>query len=117
MVLCCIIITRVYCKCINTSIYLINRRDNNSYNSIKNISRERRFIIYKGIVEASKVPQEWNAWLHHVEQTPPKNDVSKPSWSKNHSPNLTGTPFSYEYKLDKSITKKKNKTSIWKPNE
>ena len=24
-----------------------------------------------------------------------------------HSPNLTGTPFSYEYKLDKSITKKK----------
>ena len=85
--------------------------------SPKNNFRERRFIIYKGIVEASKVPQRWNAWLHHVEEAPPQTDVSKPSWSKNHSPNLTRTPFSYEYKLDESINKTDKKTSIWKPDE
>ena len=85
--------------------------------SPKNNFRERRFIIYNGIVEASKVPQRWNAWLHHVEEDPPENNVSKPSWSKKHSPNLTGTPFSYEYKLDESINTKRKKTSIWKPDE
>ena len=85
--------------------------------SPKNNFRERRFIIYNGIVEASKVPQRWNAWLHHVEEKPPKNNTSKPSWFKKHSPNLTGTPFSYEYKLDESINKKRKKISIWKPDE
>ena len=60
-------------------------------------------------MKASKVPQRWNAWLHHVEEKPPENNISKPSWSKKHSPNLTGTPFSYEYKLDESINKKQKK--------
>ena len=32
----------------------------------KNNFRQRRFVIYKGNVEASKIPQEWNAWLHHI---------------------------------------------------
>ena len=85
--------------------------------SPKNNFRERRFVIYNGIVEASKVPQRWNAWLHHVEEVPPEDKVSKPSWSKKHSPNLTGTPYSYEYKLDESVSKKHEKNSIWKPNE
>ena len=34
--------------------------------SPKNNYRERRFVVYSGIVEASKVPQEWNAWIHHM---------------------------------------------------
>ena len=85
--------------------------------SPKNNFRERRFVIYKGIVEASKVPQRWNAWLHHVEETPPEKNIPKPSWLKNHSPNLTGTPFSYEYKLDDSVNIKDKKKSIWKPDE
>src|SRR5579859_3704208 len=29
-------------------------------------SRERRWVIYKGEAEASKVPPEWHAWLHHT---------------------------------------------------
>ena len=47
--------------------------------------------------------------MHHVEEDPPEDKVSKPSWSKKHSPNLTGTPYSYEYKLDESINKKHEK--------
>ena len=29
-------------------------------------SRERRWVIYKGEPEGSKVPPEWHAWLHHM---------------------------------------------------
>ena len=29
-------------------------------------SRERRWVLYKGEAEASKVPPEWHAWLHHT---------------------------------------------------
>ena len=60
--------------------------------SRKNNYRQRRFVIYKGIVEASKVPQEWNAWLHHVSETPPL-PKKKLKWFKDHIPNLTGSPF------------------------
>ncbi len=28
--------------------------------------RERRWVVYNGIDEASKVPPEWHAWLHHI---------------------------------------------------
>ena len=64
-------------------------------------------MIYKGIVEASKVPQEWNAWLHHVTDKPPLEN-KKLSWLKDHSPNLTGSPFAYEYQ-DQKKTKKSKK--------
>ena len=29
-------------------------------------SRERRWVIYDGEPEGSKVPPEWHAWLHHM---------------------------------------------------
>ena len=29
-------------------------------------SREKRWIIYNGEPEGSKVPPEWHAWLHHT---------------------------------------------------
>ncbi len=84
--------------------------------SPKNNYRERRFVIYKGIVEASKVPQEWNSWLHHATKTPP-SIKKKLSWFKDHSPNLTGSPFAYEYKDKKKTKKIKNIYSVWSPDE
>lgn len=93
----------------------------NKYYTKKNLSpknnyRERRFVIYKGIVEASKVPQEWNAWLHHAIDTPPIVK-KKLSWLKDHSPNLTGSPFAYEYKDNKKSKQIKNIYSTWSPDE
>ena len=93
----------------------------NSYYTKKNLSRknnyrERRFVLYKGIVEASKVPQEWNAWLHHATETPPSYQ-NKFSWLKDHAPNLTGSPFAYEYKDKKKTKKVKNIYSVWSPDE
>jgi NADH:ubiquinone oxidoreductase subunit len=83
--------------------------------SQKNNFRQRRFVIYNGNVEASKIPQEWNAWLHHITDDIPNKEAEKPSWIKEHTPNLTGTPFAYEYKDSKDSSKIKNVYSIWKP--
>jgi len=56
---------------------------------------ERRWVIYKGEPEASKVPPEWNAWLHHTVDEPPVGPRPKRPWQKDHVPNLTGTAEAY----------------------
>tara|TARA_X000001036_G_scaffold377054_1_gene366686 strand:- start:92 stop:457 length:366 start_codon:yes stop_codon:yes gene_type:complete len=85
--------------------------------SRKNNFRERRFIVYKGIVEASKVPQQWNAWLHHVLDDPPTKKEKKPTWLKDHTPNFTGTNYAYEYKQEKESGKIKRSYTRWSPDE
>jgi NADH:ubiquinone oxidoreductase subunit len=58
--------------------------------------REQRWVLYKGTDEASKVPAEWHAWLHHISEAPltEKGPKRRP-WQKPHLPNLTGTPYAY----------------------
>ena len=58
------------------------------------IHKERRWVIYKGIPEASKVPAQWHGWLHHVTVLPPLEE-KRWEWEKNHLPNLTGTSYAY----------------------
>jgi NADH:ubiquinone oxidoreductase subunit len=33
--------------------------------------RQRRWVIYKGYAEPSKVPAEWHGWLHNTFKEPP----------------------------------------------
>jgi len=56
----------------------------------------RRWVMYKGAIEASRVPPEWHRWLHYTTDVPPSEQppVVKP-WEKPHVPNLTGTPGAY----------------------
>jgi NADH:ubiquinone oxidoreductase subunit len=56
--------------------------------------RQRRWVVYKGKAEASRVPPEWHAWLHYTFDAPLPADTGKP-WIKEHLPNLTGTPQAY----------------------
>ncbi|TCP63144.1 NADH:ubiquinone oxidoreductase subunit [Rhodovulum bhavnagarense] len=57
---------------------------------------KRRWVIYDGEVEASRVSPDWHGWLHHTYDTPPTEaPLPKKSWQKPHSANLTGTPFAY----------------------
>jgi len=59
-------------------------------------SRERRWVIYQGEPEATKVPPEWHAWLHHtIDGVPLDAGQLKHPWQKPHLPNLTGTRFAY----------------------
>jgi NADH:ubiquinone oxidoreductase subunit len=56
----------------------------------------RRWVIYQGEPEASKVPAEWHGWLHRtVNEVPQAGAQKKYAWQKEHLPNLTGTPLAY----------------------
>ncbi len=62
----------------------------------QNKSGARRWVVYNGTVEASRVPADWHGWLHHTFKEPPvaKPQVRRP-WEKESVPNLTGTPAAY----------------------
>lgn len=55
--------------------------------------RARRWVLYQGEPEASKVPAEWHAWLHYTVDEPLK-PVNK-SWAKPHVANPTGSNEAY----------------------
>ena len=56
--------------------------------------KRKRWVIYNGIVEASKVPAEWHAWLHYTAEAP-LSTANEFEWQKEHLPNLTGTRYAY----------------------
>ncbi|HTV45056.1 MAG TPA: NADH:ubiquinone oxidoreductase subunit NDUFA12 [Stellaceae bacterium] len=59
-------------------------------------SREKRWVVYDGEPEGSKVPPEWHAWLHHtVDEVPQPEARARYPWEKPHQPNPTGTPLAY----------------------
>ncbi|HVH76847.1 MAG TPA: NADH:ubiquinone oxidoreductase subunit NDUFA12 [Stellaceae bacterium] len=59
-------------------------------------SREKRWVVYKGEPDGSKVPSEWHAWLHHtVDEVPRPGAWPRYPWEKPHEANLTGTPLAY----------------------
>jgi NADH:ubiquinone oxidoreductase subunit len=54
---------------------------------------ERRWVIYDGYAEATKVPPAWHGWLHHTVDIPPTEEAVSPRpWERPHRPNPTGTP-------------------------
>ncbi len=57
---------------------------------------KRRWVIYNGEAEASRVSPDWHGWLHHTWNEPPnKRPVARKEWEKPHQENLTGTPLAY----------------------
>lgn len=72
----------------------------NRYYQDRRLSRgeiHRRWVVYKGMTEATKVPPQWHAWLHYTSDTLPSNR-KKYTWEKPHLRNLTGTPYAYKPK-------------------
>ena len=62
----------------------------------KGARRPKRFVVYAGSVEATKVPADWHGWLHYTEATPPpEGGYRKADWQAEHLPNLTGTKFAH----------------------
>ncbi len=56
--------------------------------------RRKRWVIYKGLAEPSKVPAQWHGWLHYVLDAP-LSSAKRYGWQKDHLPNLTGTVARY----------------------
>ncbi|MGD2132960.1 MAG: NADH:ubiquinone oxidoreductase subunit NDUFA12 [Maricaulaceae bacterium] len=61
--------------------------------------KPRRYVIYKGYADASKVTPDWHGWLHHTVAEPPtKAPLRRQTWEREHKPNLTGTVYAYHPK-------------------
>lgn len=61
--------------------------------------RTRRWVIYNGYADASKIPVAWHGWMHHRTDTPPTDESYKArEWQKPHQANKTGTAFAYRPK-------------------
>jgi len=57
---------------------------------------KRRWVIYNGECEASRVSPDWHGWLHHTyEEAPTKAPLAHKPWEKPHVENLTGTALAY----------------------
>ena len=57
---------------------------------------KRRWVIYNGEVEASRISPDWHGWLHHTwDQPPTEAPLKRKDWEKPHLENLTGTPAAY----------------------
>ena len=53
---------------------------------------KRRWVIYNGEAEASRISPDWHGWLHHTFEEPPTVEpLKRQSWERDHIPNLTGT--------------------------
>ena len=66
-------------------------RDSKSYDG-----RKRRWVLFNGYADASKVPAEWHGWLHYtVDQPPTEQPFTRRAWMKPHAPNLSGTPMAW----------------------
>ncbi|MDH5797500.1 MAG: NADH:ubiquinone oxidoreductase subunit NDUFA12 [Paracoccaceae bacterium] len=56
----------------------------------------RRWVIFNGEAEASRVSPDWHGWLHHTFAEPPtKTPLLHKAWEKPHQENLTGTALAY----------------------
>ena len=80
----------------------------------------KRWVIFEGEIEASKVPPHWHAWLHKTVNKPPINYTHKHKWQKEHQPNMSGTsqayyPDSHPYSKSYNIKQIKKEYEKWKP--
>jgi NADH:ubiquinone oxidoreductase subunit len=83
-------------------------------------NRKRRYVIYNGYAEGSRVPPDWHGWMHHTFDKPPtESPLPRKSWEKPHQPNLTGTVNAYRPKGSLAGGADRPKSSgdyeAWKP--
>lgn len=56
----------------------------------------RRWVIYSGINDASRIAPEWFSWLHHqVDEVPERSLPAPRAWEKPAVANLTGSTRAY----------------------
>ena len=58
--------------------------------------KQRRWVIYNGANDASRVPAEWHGWLHGAFDGVPESNLPPPRiWEAEFTPNATGTANAY----------------------
>lgn len=84
----------------------------------QNKDGSRRWVIFNGESEASRVSPEWHGWLHHTWTEPPSETAlpHKP-WEKPHLANMTGTAAAYhpEGSLYRTDPVARSDYDAWRP--
>lgn len=57
---------------------------------------KRRWVIYNGEMEASRISPDWHGWMHFTWDEPPTDKpFAHKAWEAPHQANLTGTAAAY----------------------
>jgi NADH:ubiquinone oxidoreductase subunit len=105
------LLIRFFCKHVGTdqfgNRYFVGNKKNY-------LGQNKRYVLYKGIRDGSKVPALWHAWLHYSSHDLPSD---KPQldhdWQIDHVQNITGTKAAYH--PSKSKNTKLSVYSKWTP--
>ncbi len=82
----------------------------------KNKNDSKRWVIYNGEVESSRIPPEWHLWIHKTSHsTPDKISFSNHIWIKDHHENYTGSKMAYSPSAN--LKNKKKTYSKWDPEQ
>ena len=100
-----------FLKTLFTGIYVGKDEAGNKYYRNKG---NKRWVIYSGNIEATKINSDWYLWIHHtIDKIPDDKDKKKYLWQKNHLENQIGSNNSHRpVKIKKNNFQKKYET--WK---
>lgn len=79
---------------------------------------KKRWVIYEGESEASRISPDWHGWLHHTWDEPPTDKpLMRKDWEKPHQENLTGTMLAYtpQGSLQRATPKARRDYEAWSP--
>lgn len=88
-------------KTLNTQLYTWRKgvkvgEDDQGNTYFTNRDKSKRWVIYNGEAEASRVSADWHGWLHHTfDEAPTERPMQHQDWEKPHSENLTGSVLAY----------------------
>ena len=86
---------------LNTKLFTARKgvkvgEDNEGNVFYRNADDSKRWVIFNGEAEASRVDPDWHGWLHRTWDEPPTDKpLQHKSWEKPHQENLTGTALAY----------------------
>ncbi len=86
---------------LNTKLYTMRKgikvgedAEGNSYYRTANDSK--RWVIYNGEAEASRVGADWHGWLHRTfDEVPSEKPLAHKEWEIPHQENVTGSALAY----------------------
>ena len=79
---------------------------------------KRRWVIYNGEIQASRITPDWHGWLHHTYDEPPtKAPLAHKPWEKPHLENLTGSEEAYAPpgSIRRAVTAARADYEAWAP--
>ncbi|MDV7269337.1 NADH:ubiquinone oxidoreductase subunit NDUFA12 [Thioclava sp. A2] len=79
---------------------------------------KRRWVIYNGEVEASRISPDWHGWIHFTYDEPPtKAPLAHKSWELPHQDNMTGTAaaFAPAGSLRQAVPAQRRDYEAWQP--